>query len=854
MSLDRYQQKRRFDRTPEPAGGVPASGGFLRFVVQKHAASRLHYDFRLEFDGVLKSWAVPKGPSMSPADKRLAVMVEDHPVAYELFEGIIPKGNYGAGTVMVWDKGSYQPPNAAERAEQERALRRGFEKGHLEILLAGQKLRGLFDLVKTHGGEENAWLLIKRSDVFAHTDDVLAQDRSVISGRSMEEIAAESLADGDVWLPDNPDQISLDDAPLAPMPERPAPMLARPVAAVFDSPEWIYEVKWDGYRVMAAVRNGEADLYSRNSQDRTTAFPEVAAALAGMKHDAIVDGELVAIGDDDKPSFGALQRAWKGEAVPLVYYAFDLLYLDGHDLQKLRLVRRKGLLRAVLPDAPILRYSDHVAGRGTDFYRAIEQQGLEGLMAKKADSPYLSGRRSDTWRKIKIRQTAEVIIAGYTRPNGTREGFGALVIAREQDGHLAFAGHVGTGFDAPTIHAILDRLRPLMTDHTPFAVEPETNEKVTWIRPEARAEVAFSEWTDDGRMRHPVFVRLLPGGETAPVSDAPRPAAPAAPRVQGGRLLKTRSPDYVVTAGTRDITITNPDKPYWPEDKIRKRDLVDYFRSVAPLILPFLRDRPLSLHRFPDGITGQSFFQKDVADAPDWVETFAIASGSADRRVRYVVCQDEATLVYLANLGCIELNPWLSRTSAPDRPDFAVIDLDPEGIGFEHVVEAACCVREILVAGGAPAYCKTSGATGLHVFVPLRGHSPTLGPKTHLGPKGRVGYEQARQFAELVCTLAHARLPETTSLRRDPARRQGKIYLDYLQNRAGQTIVAAYSPRPRPGAPVSTPLHWDEVISGLQPADFTIATLSERVGGADPWTNIEDDALDLPRFLERIAV
>jgi bifunctional non-homologous end joining protein LigD len=839
MSLDRYKEKRRFDRTPEPVGGMPAAGGFLRFVVQKHAASRLHYDFRLELDGVLKSWAVPKGPSMSPADKRLAVMVEDHPLAYELFEGIIPKGNYGAGTVMVWDKGFYQPPGVAERAEQDRALRRGFEKGHLEVLLAGQKLRGLFDLVKTHGGEENAWLLIKRADVFAQPGDILAQDRSALSGRTMEEIAAASLADGDVWLPENPDKISLDDAPAAPMPEHPPPMLARPVATVFDSPEWIYEVKWDGYRVMAAIRNGEVDLYSRNSQDLTSTFPDVAAALAGMKQEAIVDGELVAIGEDGKPSFGALQRARRGESVPLVYYAFDLLYLDGHDLRKLRLVRRKGLLRAVLPDAPILRYSDHVAGRGTDFYRAIEQQGLEGLMAKKADSPYLSGRRSDTWRKIKIRQTAEVVIAGYTRPNGSREGFGALVVGRDEGGHLTFAGHVGTGFDASTIQGILDRLRPLVTDRIPFATEPETNERVTWVRPEARAEVAFAEWTDDGRLREPVFVRLLPAGEDEPPIEPAQPAAPAGPRVQGGRILRTRSSEYVVTASGRDITVTHPSKLYWPDEKLRKRDLVAYFQTVAPLILPLLRDRPLSLHRFPDGIKGQAFFQKDVADAPDWVETFAVSSGSSDRQVRYVVCQDEATLLYLANLGCIEINPWLSRTGAPERPDFAVIDLDPEGIGFEHVVDAARCAREILGAGGAPAYCKTSGATGLHIFVPLRGHT----------------YEQARQFAELVCAVVHARLPETTSLRRDPARRQGKIYLDYLQNRAGQTIVAAYSPRPRSGAPVSTPLDWDEVKPGLSPADFTIATLPERIRAiANPWASLDEATLDLPRFLERIAV
>lgn len=835
MALEEYEHKRELDRTPEPVGGEPTSG-LPTFVVQLHRASRLHYDFRLEAQGVLKSWAVPKGPSMNPGDKRLAMMVEDHPMDYRTFEGIIPRGNYGAGTVMVWDEGTYAAPGASTREDVERAVKLGLHKGHVAFFLAGSKLRGLFDLVQLKGREEHAWLITKRNDEFATPDSGLERDRSVLTSRTLEEIRDGAASSGQVWYSDRMvEKIDLAGAPESPMPRPVRPMLATETNVPFDRKGWLFEVKWDGYRAIAEIeQEGEVRLYSRNGLSFNQRYPAILKGLHQLKHAAVLDGEVVTVDGEGHSRFQWLQEYQKSHRGTLLYYVFDLLYLDGHDLRMLQLRRRKEILRQILPDEGLVRLSDHVEDHGCSLFDAISAQELEGMMAKNGDSLYEEGRRGPDWLKIKRLLCQEAVIGGYTQGRNSRRHFGALVLG-VYDGHdLIYVGHTGGGFDEEMLATVSQELEPLRREDCPFKDRPKTNMPVVWVAPSLVCDITFRGWTESGHLRQPVFSglrkdldpRSVRRGIT--VKELPAPTR-----------FRQKDRDQMIEVAGRTLKATNLNKVFWPEEGYTKQNLIDYYREVAQFILPYLKDRPESLHRHPNGVEQKGFFQKDMPpQTPPWIETVDVFSPSQGKMIHYLLCQDEATLVYMANLACIEVNPWNSSLSHLDRPDYTVIDLDPFEIEFRHVVETALAVRGLLEEIEVPGYCKTSGSRGLHIYIPLG---------------ARYDYAQGRQFTELVARLVHARLPHTTSLERMPSNRRGKVYLDFLQNRDGQTLAAPYSARPKPGATVSTPLSWDEVGESLDPRSFTMRTILDRLEKVgDLWAPVVGPGIDMAQALDRV--
>ena len=836
MSLKIYRAKRHFEGTPEPRGKRQSRRApKLRFVVQKHAASRLHYDFRLEMGGVLKSWAVPKGPSLDPNDKRLAVHVEDHPLEYRTFEGTIPEGNYGAGTVMVWDEGTYEPMPSAGRDVGEKTLLEDLDAGNLKIILHGRKLRGEFALVRMKGEKGKNWLLIKHRDASADSADILTDDRSVRSRRNLSQIA-EAAADGR-----RPRKI-----PMPPKLERSLlghpikPMLASPVSEPFDRKNWLFEVKWDGYRAIAEVADGEVKLYSRNLQSFEHRFAPVVQSLAGLRHEVVLDGEVVVVDDQGKSHFQLLQNYQKSRAAALIYYVFDLLYMDGKDLRSQPLRQRKQTLATLLKDRHNIRLSEHIEEHGIAFFEAASKQGLEGMVAKDAASSYQEGKRSRTWLKIKARQRQEAVIGGFTRPRGARQGLGALVLGVFEGDDLVYVGHSGSGFTERGLADMRARLDALIQPACPFKIKPKTNMPAQWVKPVLVCEVEFQDWTSDGSMRHPIFVGLREDKparsvrrETPlppPDDDRPSPSAkqrPAAALARRPASHASRSNDDL-PAGN----FTNQGKVFWPDEGYTKGDVLRYYHAVAPLILPYLRDRPMSLLRHPDGIHGKSFFQKDVAGQPPpaFVETAVIQSDSSHKSITYIVCQNEDTLLYIANLGCIELNPWNSRVETPDRPDYLILDLDPQDVPFAQVVEAAQEIHKQLDRAGVPCYCKTSGKRGLHIFVPLG---------------ARYTYDECRRAAETIARTVHKRLPETTSLVRQPALRRERVYIDCLKNARGQTLAAPYSLRPVEGARVSTPLEWREVNRRLDPTKFTIETTQRRLDRVgDLWKPVLGKGVD----------
>lgn len=816
--LEAYRRKRRFGATPEPRGGSPRARGRPRFVVQRHLARRTHFDLRLEIGGTLKSWAVPRGPSLDPRQRRLAVRTEDHPLEYAEFEGVIPPGEHGAGPVTIWDRGF---------VEGRSSLEEGLASGRLSFLLEGERLKGEFALVRREGEGRESWLLIKKRDRFAAAGDSPLDERSIVSGRRAEELLGPPP-----------------DAPAGPMPRGVDPMKALLVDAPFSREGWLFEPKWDGYRAVAEIEGSAARLYSRRGLPLGPRYPELVSALAGLGRYAVLDGEIVALDPEGRPVFQWLQD-WAGRRRgALVYYVFDLLYLDGRDLRGLPLRRRKETLRAVLPDLPGVRFGGHVEEAGERFFKEAARLGIEGMVAKDASSPYEEGRRSGRWIKVKAVRRQEALICGFTEPGPGRRGFGALVLGAYEGGRLIHIGNVGSGFDEKALDSIRLRLDPLILHAPPFAQAPPEDLRARWTRPELACEVKFSEWTEGGRMRQPVFLGLRP--DVAPGSVRRERALPL-DRVlpePPGRFFGRTAPeddggasDKIEAAG-RLVALSRPAKRLFPG--LSKRDLADYYRSVAGAILPYLRDRPLTLVRHPDGAQGESFFQKSApAPRPEWVRTHRAVSGSRGREIEYVVCDDEATLVWLTNLGCIELDPWNSRAAAADRPDYAVLDLDPEEADFELVVEAAQALRKVLEEAGVPSTCKTSGKRGLHVFVPLG---------------ARYTHEEARLFAEIAARLVHARLPATTSVVRSPRMRRGKVYLDYLQNGRTQTLACAYCARPVPEASVSTPLRWEEVRPGLDPRRFTVRTFPERLARVgDLWKPVLGPGIDMERVLERLS-
>ena len=514
MGLKEYRAKRKFGETPEPEPTERREGDQLVFVIHKHAARALHYDLRLELEGVLKSWAVPRGPSLDPGVKRLAVMVEDHPFAYREFEGVIPEGNYGAGSVIIWDRGVYRHPAARDRTESEQLLLAGLRKGDLKFVLEGERLRGEFALVKT-GRDGKSWLLLKKKDRFAGREDILRENRSVVSGKTLEELLETSPGTPSrhrkidrIRLRETLESAELEDAPVAPMPHHVHPMLATPVGKPFDHPDWIFEMKWDGYRAVAEVRNGDVALYSRNLISLNPKYGPIVEALRQLRFEAVLDGEIVVVDERGHPDFQQLQNYPKSGSGHLLYYVFDLLYFQGHDLTSLPLLRRKELLKRILPAVPKIRFSDHVSAEGVLFYQASKEKGLEGIIAKHAQSAYETDRRSRQWLKVKTRLTQEGVITGFTEPGGSRRYMGALVLGVFKGDELMYIGHVGGGFSAKDLKDIRDKLEPLIQKACPFPVTPETNARVTWVKPELVCEMSLSDWTEDGVMRQPVFLRL----------------------------------------------------------------------------------------------------------------------------------------------------------------------------------------------------------------------------------------------------------------------------------------------------------------------------------------------------------
>ncbi|GAA4795029.1 DNA ligase D [Olivibacter ginsenosidimutans] len=862
MALDQYRKKRDFKKTSEPKAGKSVDKKHLTFVVQKHDASRLHYDFRLEMAGVLKSWAVPKGPSTNPQTKRLAMMVEDHPMDYRLFEGIIPKGQYGGGTVIVWDEGTYEPIDAIKgKKAQEKHLLAQLAKGSLKFRLHGQKLKGEYALVKTQGMGENSWLLIKHQDDFASKSDITKKDQSVLSGKTIEKMEKSSEK---IWENGHEQKKAADEqlteevtettgekktdlakllkkAPKTPAPTKIKPMKAVLIDEPFDDPDWVYEVKWDGYRAIAKVTKDDVQLISRNNISFDKYYP-IIDLLKEWKINAIIDGELVVLNDKGLADFGALQN-WRSEADGnLVYYIFDILWYEGKNLMGLPLVERQAILADCLPKHDDrIRQSKVFAARGIDFFDAAEEVGLEGIMAKKADSLYTPDARSKEWLKIKVQRRQEVVIAGFTRNEGTSKAFSALIMGVYEGKQLRYVGKVGTGFTDKLQREMMAQFKPLITSKSPFAVDPDVDKpsrfrpqrlgaKPTWLKPMLVGEVNFAEITSEGLFRQASFKGMrsdkkakevlleTPSDTETTVAEAeekPSSSLTKAPKNERRTLLNPQEETQVRKINGKELKFTHLSKVYWPDDGITKRDMFNFYYQIADYILPYLKDRPMSLNRFPNGINGPSFYQKDIkGKAPDWVtKTYPYTTSEGEHKA-YLVGDDEATLLWMASLGCIEMNPWFSRIQSPDSPDYCVIDLDPDQNTFEEVIQAAQEVKNVLDGIHVPCYPKTSGSTGMHIYIPLG---------------AKYSYEQSQLFAKVIVSLVHERIPNFTSLERKVKSRKGKMYLDFLQNRPAATLAGPYSLRPKPGATVSMPLLWDEVKPGLTMRDFTIHNAVDRL-------------------------
>jgi bifunctional non-homologous end joining protein LigD len=856
--LDLYRAKRTAGSTPEPmasspGGDKPIGKGPRMFVVHQHDATRMHWDLRLEIDGVLCSWAVPKAPSMDPDDKRLAVKVENHPLEYVHFEAVIPPGNYGAGPMIAWDRGLFRP--LVDPAQ-------GMLDGEIKFELYGYKLRGAFTLVHTGKGTRgrnsgrgsNDWLLIKKRD-----DDAIAYlagesalpETSVLSGLTIGELEAGAPQHKALVA----ELAGLGAPTRAIAPGSFEPMLCHTAEAPFSSPDWIFELKYDGFRMLSFGGAGQAALRYRSSQDSTDRYPELTSALRALPIPGLIlDGEIVMFDAEGKPDFhklsfrGQMHRtseiARAALADPVTYVVFDLLGAAGYDLRGLPLLVRKSLLERVLPTVGPLRYGQHIPTQGEALLRQIVSRGLEGVVAKRADSPYRS-TRSREWLKMKSDPEADFAVCGYTPPKGSRNGIGALHLCVWIDDRWMWAGKVGSGFDDKQLVAVKAELDAKPTWKPTFP-RPEASNDARWIEPELVVQVRYREWPVDSSLRFPVFERLrrdktpkecgMPPRHTGEVAEPePGPAADAA--VQFATSTSDddsgpvpREPDVsgelLVDSQVRELRLTRLHKVFWPVDQapalpgsepkeVTKGELVEYYRSIAPWALPYLKDRPTVLTRYPDGITGDMFYQKDMPDwTPPWLRTTLRWSEHSQREIHYILIDDADGLAFVANLGSIPLHAWASRVVDLERPDWAIVDLDPKGAPREHVVPLALAIHELCEHAKLPNYVKTSGQTGLHVLIPLG---------------GQCTFEQARTLAYLIGLLVERRFPKMATTLRNPSARGGRVYLDWGQNAHGQLLVAPYSVRPVGGAPVSMPLTWDEVVPELDARQFHIRNALERV-------------------------
>jgi len=918
--LEKYGEKRDFDRTPEPPPGAEADArGPLVFVIQKHAATRLHYDHRFEVDGVLKSWPVPKGPSLNPRDKRLAVMVEDHPFDYASFEGVIPKGEYGAGQVIVWDAGTYSPDEGGklsfeDRDEAEARMRKGIEEGKISVFLRGYKLKGSWTLVRTRRAA-NEWLLIKHKDRFADTErDITEEDRSVLSELTLEDLKAGRLPERRTVVEMCLRPGDLAGARPAPFPRWIEPMHASLSEGPFSSPEWFFEPKLDGVRALSFVQHGNVSIFSRRGLDATQQYPNIVEELREQVEPRMVlDGEIVAFDENGVPSFQELQQRLnlmresdikRAESqVPVFYYVFDILYAGGYDLRGARLEQRKRLLRQLLMPTERVRLVEHFEQDGEVAYRVAVEHGLEGLLAKRRDSVYESGRRSKNWMKIKSTKEGEFVIGGYTEGGGWRSGtFGSLLLGYYDDaGRLRYAGHVGTGFNDRTLRILKEKLEALRTTERLFAEEPSRagmpfgrpkNAPVTWVKPELVAQVRYAQWTKDGVLRAPSFLGLREDKTPADV----RREEPVPPPSSGGGA--SSSPDesdevaevleqlerpeekFILRVEGHKIPLNNLDKEFWPATEkhraLTKRDLLLYFAKVSSFLLPHMRDRPITLTRYPNGIHGGHFYQKHwEPKLPEFVSTVRLYSEQNQGDQEYLICNNLPTLLWLGQLADIELHTWYSRVNPhPDghhlpttysgseknidrsllaHPDFMVFDLDPyiysgqEKRGAEpelnrraflKTCDVALWLKDLLDSLSLSSFVKTTGRTGLHVSVPIL---------------RQFDYGVVRAICETIGKILMSQHPRDITMEWSVEKRTGKVFFDHNQNVKGKTLASVYSPRPSPEAAVSMPVRWDE-LREVYPTDFTILTAMDRLQKTgDLWVNILESKHDLAKLLDTIG-
>jgi bifunctional non-homologous end joining protein LigD len=791
---------------------------------------------------------------MNPSDKRLAMQVEDHPYDYRTFEGTIPKGNYGAGTVMVWDEGTYTVAEGdfTGKKEIDKELRHQLHAGKIKFILNGTKLKGTFALVKASYRGEKSWLLMKLKDEYASEQDVLQKDKSVLSDKDLDQIADRKTISK---VKKNVDKkpkggrkpvtsVAAGKKPRNTKKSQPpelAPMLATLVNKPFHKEGWVYEVKWDGYRAIASLSDGDVKIRSRNAKSFDDKFYPLHQALSELKLNVVLDGEIVVLGRDGLSNFGALQN-WRSEADGhLIYYVFDILWMNGEDLCNLPLSERQKILKPLIPQKGIIRLSEPFSIDGLEFFEMAERNGLEGIIAKRADSTYTPGARSADWLKIKANKSQEVVIGGYTRNEDTPKEFSALLAGVYSNGKLVYTGKIGTGFNDKLQKEMMAQFKKVVANKPPFESTPDVNKPsrfnphpphatVTWLKPVLVCEVSYSELTTDGIMRHPSFkgmridknaseVVLEKEKKTVAVVASDKSAQKIIRKPEGGdrqSIVNPTDETQVREVENHSLKFTNLSKIYWPKEKVTKRDMINYYYQVAPFILPYLLNRPQSLNRYPNGIFGKGFYQKDITGkVPEWVKGYHYRSSDApDQDKHFLVPVTEADLLLMANMGCIEMNPWSSRVERPDHPDWCIIDLDPDKQSFDLVVEAATVTKQVLDSAGIPSYCKTSGSTGLHIYIPLGAH---------------FTYEQSKEFARAIVKRVQAQIPSYSSIERAVADRKGKMYLDFLQNRPQATLAAPYSLRPKPGAPVSMPLSWDEVKPGIKITDFNIFNAMERL-------------------------
>jgi len=873
-TLVSYNKKRNFEKTSEPKGiikTIDKGRKLLDFVVQKHDATRLHYDFRLESeDGILKSWAVPKGPSMDPGIKRLAVLVEDHPLDYLLFEGTIPHGNYGAGTVIVWDTGSYS---------SEDNISDQMKRGKISVQLYGNKLKGLFSLVRTK--RDNQWLLIKSRDEYALNEDVtVKQPDSVLTGRSNSDIEFENEGSSISKQKSNGKEIES-------FPQI-MPMLASPVEKPFNNKGWVFEIKWDGVRAILFKHKKDIKIQSRNGNDITQKYPEIVNEIKNSLKDcksAIVDGEIVVLNDNGIPDFHAHQHRMNVQnsreimalsvETPATYYLFDILYKDGKDLKSLNYLDRRRILSSTIKTNKSIRISDYIEERGIDIFDSTNKLNLEGIVAKHKNSTYREGIRSKEWLKIKNSKTQDCVVIGYTKGEGARDRyFGSLVLAvySSKEKKLKFAGHAGTGFDDETLNLVYSKMKSEKIDSMPVDKVAYLNRETTWLNPILIAEVKFSEWTKDGVLRAPVFLRLREDKkpeECVTEADNPVKTSPVVEIVdKSNEIADNKNNNKNNTPST--VTVTNPDKVYWKatkdHPKFLKKNLIEYYETIAAWILPYLKDRPLSLSRYPNGINGKSFYQKDWDQKkPDFVTTAEIHSEHRGDSINYIICNNVETLLWIANLGCIEMHPWYSRIKDFDGcnssslyeekcglnfPDFIVFDLDPyiysgkekKGQepeynipGFKATVEIAYELKDILEGLTINSYVKMSGKSGLHVYVPISNKYP---------------YEQTKSFAEVMAKLMVSKFPTKVTTEWRTSKRKGKVFFDYNQNARGKTIASVFSLRPTPAATVSMPVSWKKLDS-IVPTEYTILSAPKIIRTNDAWQNILSNKQDIREIISK---